>query len=77
MARFLRYKDSYINLNHIVKVELKRGDINFINVIGANSIENILLQIEEEDINKVENLFCSLRSILEAENFNHWTILNK
>ncbi len=69
MARFFRYKDHYINLDYVVKVELRRGDINYIEVISANNLENILLQIEEKDIDKAENVFCKLRSILEAENF--------
>ncbi len=69
MSKFFRYKDHYINLDYVVKVELRRGDTNYIEVISANDAEHVLLQIEEKDIDKAENVFCRLRSVLEAENF--------
>lgn len=68
MARFLRYGDSYINLHYVVKVEMQRGDVNYINIMAVGDSENALLQIEEKDINKAENMFCKLRTVLEAEN---------
>lgn len=68
MARFLRYGDSYINLHYVVKVEMKRGDMNYINIMAVGDSEHALLQIEEKDINRAESIFCSLRSVLDAEN---------
>lgn len=69
MSNFVRYKDQYINLDYVAKIELRRGETNYIEVISANNVENILLQIEVKDINKAENAFYRLRSILKAENF--------
>lgn len=68
MAKFFRYKDQYVNLDCVGRVELKRGRVNYIKVIAASDMQSILLSIEESDIDSAERTFCKLRGVLEAEN---------